>query len=1072
MAVLTATIEDFTAVGAAPADRSVLRFRTDRFDPVTGVSARQWDAPVVGGVLSTELPAMSAGVSLRITAASSIPGFKTVAVAGYPASITLSELLTATNEDGSLKYVVDPTTLEPLQPLPPSASEILVQAAQARDDAQAVAAALPAAAETAIAAEAEAQLVPLVSEAAGQASSAAASKVQAATSAATAGTSATAATQARDAAVVAKNAAEAVPTSNDAIVASLLADRTKQSTIATAAIVNDRVFGGTRKDIRDYGAKMDGILLTNAVTVAGQPTVSSASRAFVTADIGKTIAVMGAGPVVANANDGVWISTILSVASGVATLATNATSSGTGLRCIFGTPDDAAFAAAQNAAAATNGIGFGMSGGTVYVPPGRTIVTTSLAVKNLVSWKGEGREVSWVHSVQDRAGNGGVAGEADWLTCDGRSESNPLVGAHWADFGIEAEAHIHSAGYGSAVKPLNIYHVKRCTITDMHLRNFPATAIPFDKSYDLCSVVGNYIYHPGRLAPAGVGPGGSGIGAGTRGNGSVEPTLIAWNVIEGSQTASQRSPGQNGIFTEAQTGAVPEQGTAGYRIVNNVIIGMYYGISDTGSMGTLIEGNTIIGCGTGVSLRKTTLGGAYPGLHTIITKNTIRGGVGPVATDGIGIRIAVDVAGDSVRGSLHTIIEGNQIIDNQSWGISVLLTAAGGVDVAGLMVQGNSICRNGLSGIRIASESGRKFFYPSIKDNQCVGNGLAGTSGDQAAILVVAGTRVEGGRIQDNDCYDLKTVPTQLEGVAIAGVTFTNVTVSGNTGDVASTVPRALVLTSSGADTVGLSWQAPYAPGATDYTIQYRLPESGTWTTFAHTASTSTSATIAGLKKGHTYDFRVASVIAGVTSDFTPSKRGTAGIPPAIDRFNRATASLAGVTLPDGTASPVWALETTASGVLSSVTGGSAQVAKTTSGGTVYALIPNAGTVGAVQAKIHAVKTDNPANRRHGVVFAHQSATNGYRIDTRPSSTVLNLGLRKILSGAVTVLSEYTRQAVAGDIVRVEFDSGTKRLAWYVNEEFVGAVTDPDFTYTGFAGLYGDYSNDTLSSADDFMAWI
>lgn len=190
MAVLTATVEDFTAVGAVAADRSVLMFRTDRFDAATGLSARQWHAEVVGGVLSTQLPDMSPGVSLRISASSSIPGFKSVAVAGYPASITLSELLTATNPDGSLKYVVDPTTLEPMRPLPASAAEILVQAAQARDDAQAVAAGIPAAAEVAIAAEAEAQLAPLVADAAAQADSAAASKVQAASSASSAGTSA------------------------------------------------------------------------------------------------------------------------------------------------------------------------------------------------------------------------------------------------------------------------------------------------------------------------------------------------------------------------------------------------------------------------------------------------------------------------------------------------------------------------------------------------------------------------------------------------------------------------------------------------------------------------------------------------------------------------------------------------------------------------------------------------------------------------------------------------------------------------------------------------------------------
>lgn len=836
--------------------------------------------------------------------------------------------------------------------------------------------------------------------------------------------------------------------------------------LPTNTVINDRVFGGTRKDIRDYGAKMDGILLTNAVTTAGQPTVSSASRAFVTADIGKTIAVMGAGPVVANANDGVWISTIVSVASGVATLASNATSSGTGLRCIFGTPDDAAFSAAQDAAATTSGIAFGMSGGTVYIPPGRTIATIPLNVKNFVSWRGEGREVSWVHSIQDRAGNSSTAGTSDWLTCAGRTESTPLIGAQFSDFGIEAEAHIHTAGYGSAVKPLNIYYVQRCSIRDMNVWNFPATAIPFDHSFDQCSIVGNYILRPGRLCPPGVGPGGSGIGAGTKGVGATEPTLIANNVIVGSQTVTTRSPGHNGIFTEAQTGANPALGTNGYRIVNNVVIGMFYGISDCGSTGTIIEGNTIVGCGVGISLRKTTLGAPYPGLHTIIANNVIRGGVGPISTDGSGIRIAMpDASGVNVTRDLHTIIEGNQIIDNQSWGISVLATAAAGVDIAGLMIHGNQVCRNGLSGIRLVSETGRKFQFLSVKDNHCASNGLAGVLNDQAGILVVSGSRIDGGRIQDNDCYDLKAVKTQIDNVVLAGVTINDVTVSGNTGDVAMTVPRALVAASSSTASTVLTWQAPYATGVTDYTIQYRLPEAGSWTTFVHTASTAVTATISGLKKGHTYEFRVASIIGGTTSDYTAAVRGIAGVANVIDRFNRASAPLNGTSLADGTTTQTWTQG--ASGVI----GGFGNiVAKPTSGSMTFVTTPAVGSVGAVQMKVHAVNTS--ANRRIGLVFGY-SATNSYfRVALRPAVGVFNLGLQKLVAGTLTNLNSFNREVVAGDIIRVEYDTVTHRIAWYVSEEFVGAVTDTDLATDLPVGIFGDYSADTISSVDDFTLWI
>jgi hypothetical protein len=307
-------------------------------------------------------------------------------------------------------------------------------------------------------------------------------------------------------------------------------------------------------------------------------------------------------------------------------------------------------------------------------------------------------------------------------------------------------------------------------------------------------------------------------------------------------------------------------------------------------------------------------------------------------------------------------------------------------------------------------------------------------------------------------------------GVSITQKVIGNPVISSTTRGLSLDSPGAPRTTSVGADSVSLSWASPLlAAAVTDYLVQYKLPEAGTWTTWAHTASTATTATITGLLRGHTYDFRVSAVASGSTGPASPATRGTAGIPPVIDRFNRASGSLAGATLPDGTVNPAWTLNTTASGVIG-VFG--SIVAKPTAGGSVVATVPVGVATGAVQMKLHAVKTDVPANRRHGLVFAYQAATSYFRLDTRPTSTILNLGIRKSVSGTATIISQYSRPAAAGDIVRVEFDTTTKRLAWYVNEEFVEAIVDADFTYTLAAGMYGEFTTDPLSSADDFMAWI
>jgi titin len=68
---------------------------------------------------------------------------------------------------------------------------------------------------------------------------------------------------------------------------------------------------------------------------------------------------------------------------------------------------------------------------------------------------------------------------------------------------------------------------------------------------------------------------------------------------------------------------------------------------------------------------------------------------------------------------------------------------------------------------------------------------------------------------------------------------------------------------------VALSWTAPTDDGGsaiTDYTIQYKVSADSAWSTFAHSASATTSRIVTGLSNGSTYDFRVAAVNAQGTS--------------------------------------------------------------------------------------------------------------------------------------------------------------------------------------------------------------
>jgi hypothetical protein len=65
-----------------------------------------------------------------------------------------------------------------------------------------------------------------------------------------------------------------------------------------------------------------------------------------------------------------------------------------------------------------------------------------------------------------------------------------------------------------------------------------------------------------------------------------------------------------------------------------------------------------------------------------------------------------------------------------------------------------------------------------------------------------------------------------------------------------------------GNQSVDLTWTAPVSNGGhaiSDYTIEYRAG-SGSWNTFAHSASSATSITVTGLTNGTSYTFRVSSV--------------------------------------------------------------------------------------------------------------------------------------------------------------------------------------------------------------------
>ena len=101
--------------------------------------------------------------------------------------------------------------------------------------------------------------------------------------------------------------------------------------------------------------------------------------------------------------------------------------------------------------------------------------------------------------------------------------------------------------------------------------------------------------------------------------------------------------------------------------------------------------------------------------------------------------------------------------------------------------------------------------------------------------------------------------------------------------------------------TIALSWVAPYGHSTiTDYVIQYRVVGTTPWTSFGHTASTSTSITVISLNVATTYEFNIAAValFTGPTGAISASATTTGSLnaPPAPSIASSASAITASVS--------------------------------------------------------------------------------------------------------------------------------------------------------------------------------
>ena len=492
----------------------------------------------------------------------------------------------------------------------------------------------------------------------------------------------------------------------------------------------------------DYGAQANGVTKSDITTTLNSAVISSKSRLFTQADVGKLITIAGAGAASAVLN-----TSISSVsAQGKATLATAASTAiaGTGI-ATFGTDDTVALQAAVNAASAAGG-------GLIVLPTGIMIVSSITWASN-VSMQGNGPGKSILKHIKTTD----MVGAVVYCTTNGQAD------CQFKDFEIDCEA-ATNAVYSVNSSGIRIPYALRPTVDYVYVHGAPATGIALDGAV-MGRITNNLVVNCGRLNSGN--PGGAGIGCAVDTSSGIASFVVTGNICVQNKVY--------GIFFEAE--ASNETVDANVICNNNIILmnsSSIAGIGDCGSRRFECVGNHINGSttgpgggggtgqntGDGITVTSGTLG-FDPGEQGLIADNVITS----VGGNGISINYTVGIPSGQV---CAYEIRNNKI--QASAGNGVAVTANASTALVSVDISDNQVQSSGTSGIVLTGAGG--FTDTILKGNVLFNNGLTGSGITACAVAVKAAiTRF---RMIGNVIYDDGT-GTQLyalgvnTSIAIAG---------------------------------------------------------------------------------------------------------------------------------------------------------------------------------------------------------------------------------------------------------------------------------------------------------------
>ncbi len=517
-------------------------------------------------------------------------------------------------------------------------------------------------------------------------------------------------------------------------------------------------------NVTTYGAKGDGMTLTDLSITNGLAVVTSASYQFQQSDVGKMFAFTGVGTagVVLPAH-------IVSVAAGAATLSAvaHATKTGNGVGT-FGTDDSAAIQSAFTAASVTPLV----AGGVVQLNAGIYIVASSIQMFTRVSLQGISIAVSILKWISEASMDNPVLDGTI-----GAAAATPFTDCHYRDFTIDCIAAFVTA-YTTSSKGLSAPYQLRGSCNRLYIHDTPATGLAVDYAIEN-SVTGCMIVNAGRLNNGTTNAGGNGIGNATGGGSTNENWYTAGNFILNAK--------RYGIFWETQSGSVNPGSTA--RTIGNYIelgtVANSFGIGDCGLRNSIVVGNTVVGnatSGDGIVCRTGTVAGSSPGGQGIFSNNTI------IACNN-GITISYGTTPSSEINKY--IVANNRIQTSVAAGISIVSNASAVFDT--ILIEGNNVSLSGTAGLSMTGAGG--FKDVSIKNNQFQNNALTTVTASLKAGISITSpiTRL---RMVGNDCFDNQGVQTQAFGLIVDTVAVTGANIQAN--DFSNNLTGTISMTSGG----------------------------------------------------------------------------------------------------------------------------------------------------------------------------------------------------------------------------------------------------------------------------------